>query len=114
MHDRAVQVQAPVPPVLFPYPVVVGMTVDGDGSRAMEGVVRFNRVRLKGGSRGNQLEDGAWRKLRLDGLVHQRLQRVRGQPSPLLAVDTVSKVVWVEGRMADHCQDFASAGGESY
>ena len=88
------QVHAPVASVLLPYPVVVGMTVNCDRSRAMEGVVRFNRVGLERGGRGNQLEDG--------------------QPPPLLAVDTVCKVVWIEGRMADHCQDFAGTGGESY
>src|SRR5215472_14120636 len=108
------QVNAAVALVLLPHPVMEGMTVNGDGAGALNGVIGTNRARLQRCRSSNDLKDRARRHMRLGGLVEQRLLRVLRQPLPFLPVDAMGEAVWVEVGMADHGQHLAGVRIESH
>ncbi len=64
-------------------------------------------ILLQTRSRHDDLEDGTRRQLRLDSFVEQRLARIGHQRVPFVARDAHRKLVGIERRAADHCQDFA-------
>ena len=112
--DGAVEVHGAVAPALFPDPVVVSMSVEGDQPGAVDRVVWLHRVRLERGRSGDDLEDRPGGEVGLNGLVHQRLQGVRSQLLPLLPIDVAGEFVGVVSGMAHHGQHFSRLRRESH
>src|SRR5438270_2615354 len=58
---------------------------------------------------GHDFEHRPRRKLSLDGTIEQRLLPVLVETLPIVCRDTHGEIIWVQGRMAHHRQDFAGA-----
>src|ERR1019366_4901145 len=104
--DGGVYVYGAVASMFFEYPVMIEVSVNRDGARAVNDETGFDGARLERRGGRHDLKHRTWRELRLDGLVHERLEWVGRELLPLFRVDTLGEVVGVEGRVADHGQDF--------
>src|SRR5215472_7649414 len=88
------------------YPALEVATVKTLAAAAIHDQVLRNAL-LHAGRRHDDLEHRAWRELRLDCFVQQRLARIADQLVPLVARDAYRKCIGVESWPADHCQNLA-------
>src|ERR1700749_3563621 len=77
------------------------------GSAVARDVHVLRGVLLEARERHDDLERRARRELRLDGLVHQRMVRVRNDGLPVGVAEANSKLVGVEGGPRNHSEDLA-------
>src|SRR6266481_1127825 len=73
----------------------------------------LGNVVLEHGRRSDNLKNGAWSELRLNGAVQERMQRVVVETLPFVGRNADGEIIWIGCRAADHGEDFTRARIES-